>query len=114
MNAMQADVNKPRISAMYYAAKTARDAARSGVEGAAELVKHFQANRQAIKTKWEELQGELDNFDMFADDPHPMSEEEKIEALLGVAKSAIPKGGRRTRRRKTRRRLTRNRKKLRV
>ena len=98
MNAMKADVNQPRISAMYDAEKMAKDADKNKVEGAAELVGLFQERRQAIQKKWEDLQGQLDNFDMFADDPHPMSEEEKIEALLAVTKSAVPKGGRRTRR----------------
>jgi len=111
MNAMQADVNKPRISAMYDARKMADDAVKNKVEGAADLVNLFKSNRQAIQKKWEDLQGELDNFDMFADDPHPMSEEEKIHALLTVAKSAV--AGRRTRRRKTRR-LTKKRKHRRV
>jgi hypothetical protein len=101
MNAMKADVNQPRISAMYDAEKMANDAVKNKVEGAADLVTLFQTKRRVIQKKWEELQGELDNFDMFADDPHPMSEEEKIDALLRVARSA--KGGRRTRRRKTRR-----------
>jgi hypothetical protein len=114
MNAMKADVNQPRISAMYDAEKMANDAVKNKVKGAADLVTLFQTTRRVIQKKWEELQGELDTFDMFADDPHPMSEEEKIEALLGVAKSAIPKGGRRTRRRKTRRRLTHKRKHKRV
>lgn len=98
MNAMEAAVNQPRISAMYDAEKMAKDAAKSRVEGAADLVTLFQTKRRVIQEKWEDLQNELDNFNMFADDPHPMSEEEKIDALLGVAKSAVPKGGRRTRR----------------
>ena len=111
MTKMIADVKQPRISAMYDAEKMAKDAVKNKVEGAAELVGLFKANRLRIQKKWEDLQGQLDNFDMFADDPNPMSEEEKIEALLAVsAKAAKEKqdGGRRkTRRFKMPRLMTR-------
>ena len=111
MTKMIADVKQPRISAMYDAEKMAKDAVKNKVEGAAELVGLFKANRLRIQKKWEDLQGQLDNFDMFADDPNPMSEEEKIEALLAVAAKAAKEkqdGGRRkTRRFKMPRLMTR-------
>ena len=106
MNAMKANVNQPRISAMYDAEKMAKDAAANGVEGADTLVDLFTTHRRHIQKRWEELQNELDNFDMFADDPHPMSEEEKIQALLAVAVKAVKEkqdGGRRKTARNTHR-----------
>jgi hypothetical protein len=110
MTKMIADVKRPRIDTMAEVTRIADRAAADGVEGADELVRLLKEHRLAIQNneRWKELQNELDNFNMFADEQEPMTIDDKIQALLGVAKSALPKGGRRkTRRFKMPRLMTR-------
>jgi hypothetical protein len=100
MGRIIADVRRPRIDTMAEVRRIADRAAANKVEGAVELVDLLKGNRLAIQDdeKWKELQNELDNFNMFEDEPNPMSEEEKIDALLGVVREAVEnkrKGGRR-------------------
>jgi hypothetical protein len=113
MTKMIADVKRPRIDAMAEVKRIAVRAAANKVEGAVELIDLLNKYRIDIQDngKWTNLQNELDNFNMFEDEPNPMSEEEKIDALLGVVREAVEnkrKGGRRkTRRFKMARLMTR-------